>query len=129
MGITDGVARYMFVTAGRLTQAASSPRFTWMACKTDTFTSRPETMIEEAGTTLKAAADVLRRYGAVTESMLPFKISTTMYTGSENTFCDRRKSQGGLLFQSATQPRQLALLAGAEQADPGRPQRRCDVGR
>ena len=85
---TDGVARYMFVTAGRLTQATKlSPRFTWMACKeTDTFTSRPETMIEEAGTTLKAAVDVLRRYGAVTESMLPFKISTTMYTGSENTF-------------------------------------------
>jgi hypothetical protein len=32
------------------------------------------------------SADVLRKYGAVTESMLPFKISTTMYTGSENTF-------------------------------------------
>jgi len=45
-GSTDGVARYMFVTAGRLTQATKlSPRFTWMACKeTDTFTSRPETI-------------------------------------------------------------------------------------
>src|SRR5215218_2699107 len=44
---TDGVARYMFVTAGRLAQATKlSPRFTWMACKeTDAFTTRPETMI------------------------------------------------------------------------------------
>jgi hypothetical protein len=57
-GSTDGVARYMFVKAGRLARNERlSPRFTWMASKeTDTFTARPETMIEEAGTTLKAAA-------------------------------------------------------------------------
>jgi C1A family cysteine protease len=69
---TDGVARYMFVTASRLPQATKlSPRFTWMACKeTDSFTSRPETMIE----------------GAVPETLLPFKISTAMYTGNDNTF-------------------------------------------
>jgi C1A family cysteine protease len=85
---TDGVARHMFVTANRLTQATHlSPRFTWMACKeTDPFTSRPQTMIEGAGTTLKAAVDILRKYGAVPETMLPFKINTTMYTGNENTF-------------------------------------------
>jgi C1A family cysteine protease len=85
---TDGVARYMFATAGRLTQATKlSPRFTWMACKeTDVFTSRPQTMIEGAGTTLKAAADILRKYGAVPETLLPFKTSTSMYTGNENTF-------------------------------------------
>ena len=87
-GSTDGVARYMFVTAGRLPQSTKlSPRFTWMACKeTDDFTTRPETMIEGAGTTLKAAADILRKYGTVPETLLPFKISTAMYTGSENTF-------------------------------------------
>ena len=85
---TDGVARQMFVTAKRLTQTARlSPRFTWMASKeTDEFTSRPETMIEGAGTTLKAAVDVLRKYGAVPESLLPFKINTAMYTGDDNTF-------------------------------------------
>jgi len=85
---TDGVARQMFVTAKRLTQTARlSPRFTWMASKeTDEFTSRPETMIEGAGTTLKAAADVLRKYGAVPESLLPFTINTAMYTGDDNTF-------------------------------------------
>ena len=43
-------------------------------------------MIEGAGTTLKAAVDILRKYGAVPETMLPFKINTTMYTGNENTF-------------------------------------------
>ncbi|BBZ22104.1 hypothetical protein [Mycolicibacter hiberniae] len=85
---TDGVARYMFVTAGRLAKTERlSPRFAWMASKeTDQFTSRPETMIEGAGTTLKAAADILRNYGAVPDSMLPFKINTAMYSGNENTF-------------------------------------------
>jgi C1A family cysteine protease len=87
-GSTDGVARYMFVHAGRLAQNLKlSPRFTWMASKeTDTFTSKPETMIEGAGTTLKAAVDILRNFGAVPETMLPFKITTTMYTGVENNF-------------------------------------------
>jgi C1A family cysteine protease len=85
---TDGVARQMFVTAGRLAQANRlSPRFTWMACKeTDDITTRPETMLEEAGTTLKSAVDILRKYGAVPETLLPFKINTTMYAGSEKTF-------------------------------------------
>src|SRR4029450_10426093 len=61
---TDGVARYHFVKAGRLAQNAKlSPRFTWMASKeTDEFTSRPETMIEGAGTSLKAAVEILRKY-------------------------------------------------------------------
>jgi C1A family cysteine protease len=87
-GSTDGVARYMFVTANRLAQKVKlSPRFTWMASKeTDTLTMRPETMIEEAGTTLKAAVDILRNFGAVPEAMLPFIIATAMYTGDENTF-------------------------------------------
>jgi hypothetical protein len=61
-GSTDGVARYHFVKAGRLPQHAKlSPRCTWMASKeTDQFTSRPETFIEGAGTSLKAAVDILR---------------------------------------------------------------------
>jgi C1A family cysteine protease len=87
-GSTDGVARYMFVKAGRLAQNAKlSPRFTWMASKeTDQFTTRPETMIEGAGTSLKAAVDILRKYGAVPETQLPFHIATAMYTGNEDTF-------------------------------------------
>jgi hypothetical protein len=84
----EGVARYMFTTAGRLPQDTTlSPRFVWMASKeTDQFTSRPETMIEEAGTMLKSAVEVLRNYGAAPEELLPFKISTAMYAGSANTF-------------------------------------------
>ena len=87
-GSTDGVARYHFVKAGRLAQATKlSPRCTWMASKeTDTFTTRPQTFIEEAGTTLKAAVDILRTFGAVPETSLPFHIATTMYLGSENAF-------------------------------------------
>jgi hypothetical protein len=90
-GSTDGVARYHFVTAGRIAQPGRlSPRFTWMASKeTDSYTARPETFIEEAGTSLKAAMDILRKYGAVPEALLPLHItnaSTFMYTGNENTF-------------------------------------------
>jgi hypothetical protein len=58
-----------------------------MASKeTDEFTSRPETMIEGAGTSLKAAVEILRKYGAVPETLLPFHIQTNMYLGNENTF-------------------------------------------
>jgi hypothetical protein len=58
-----------------------------MASKeTDQFTTRPETMIEAAGTTLKAAVDILRNFGAGPEALLPFHIATAMYTGNENTF-------------------------------------------
>jgi hypothetical protein len=87
-GSTDGVARYHFVQAGRLAKTEKlSPRCTWMASKeTDAFTARPETFIEEAGTSLKAAVDILRKYGAATESLLPFHIPTNMYLGNEDTF-------------------------------------------
>jgi C1A family cysteine protease len=87
-GSTDGVARYHFVKAGRLPQNAKlSPRFTWMASKeTDEFTTRPETMIEGAGTSLKAAVEILRKYGAAPETLMPFHIQTNMYLGNENTF-------------------------------------------
>jgi len=87
-GSTDSVARYQLVKAGKLAaNVRVSPRFTWMASKeTDTFTARPETFIESAGTSLKAAVDILRNYGAVPETMLPFHIATFMYLGSENTF-------------------------------------------
>ncbi|MBI3480602.1 MAG: C1 family peptidase [Nitrosomonadales bacterium] len=85
---TDGVARYHFVKAKKLAKTARlSPRFTWMASKeTDAFTSRAETFIEEAGTSLKAAVEILRKYGAAPEALLPFHISTNLYLGKEQTF-------------------------------------------
>lgn len=85
---TDGVARYHFVKANRLANGARlSPRFTWMASKeTDEFTQRPETFIEASGTSLKAAADILRKYGAAPEELLPFRIDTNLYLGQVNAF-------------------------------------------
>lgn len=85
---TDGVMRYQLVKGGKLGQKnLLSPRYTWMASKeTDQFVARPETFIEEAGTSLKSALDICRKYGVVLESMLPFKISTLMYTGDEDAF-------------------------------------------
>ncbi|HYJ81580.1 MAG TPA: C1 family peptidase [Allosphingosinicella sp.] len=93
---TDAVARYSFVQAGRLaTTARLSPRFTWMASKeTDEFTARPGSFIEEGGTSLKAALDILRKYGAAPEELLPFKLVTTLYPGREADFyatCATRK--------------------------------------
>jgi C1A family cysteine protease len=84
----EGVLRYHFAMAGKVPQNQPlSPRFIWMGSKeTDQFTTRPESFIEEAGTTLKAAVDVARKQGVVTDALLPFHIATKMYTGSENTF-------------------------------------------
>lgn len=85
---TDGVTRYHMVKAGKIAKPGLlSPRCTWMGSKeTDEFTSRPETFIEGAGTSLKAAMEILRKYGSVPEATLPFKVSTAMYLGDENTF-------------------------------------------
>jgi C1A family cysteine protease len=85
---TDGVMRYHLVQAQKLGRNdLVSPRFTWMASKeTDEYVTRPETFIEEAGTSLKAAMDICRKYGVVPETLLPFHIQTAMYTGPEDTF-------------------------------------------
>jgi C1A family cysteine protease len=85
----DGVMRYHLVKGARLKQnEALSTRFTWMGSKeTDEFTSRPATFIEEAGTSLKAAMDICRKYGAVTDAVLPFRLnSPTMFPGKESEF-------------------------------------------
>jgi C1A family cysteine protease len=85
---TDGVARYMFVKANRLAKTVKlSPRFTWMASKeTDPAVTRPETMLDCAGTYLKSAADILRKFGAVTDDLCPFILQAAMYTGDEDAF-------------------------------------------
>lgn len=81
----DGVMRYLLVTANKLPKTdRPSPRFVWMASKeTDQYTTRPETFVEEAGTSLKAAMDIVRKYGVVVDATLPFQIGTLMYTGKE----------------------------------------------
>jgi len=82
----DGVMRYLLVTAGKLPKTGRpSPRFVWMGSKeTDQYTARPETFVEEAGTSLKAAMDIVRKYGVVEDSAVPFQIGSLMYTGNEN---------------------------------------------
>lgn len=84
----DGVVRWHMRKAGKLAGGTMlSPRHVWMASKeTDSITTRPETFIESAGTMLKAAMDVARKYGVARESDLPFHVTTAMYTGNENTF-------------------------------------------
>lgn len=74
----DGVLRWHFVRLGRVAKNERlSVRFTWMAAKeTDEFVGRPSTFIEMDGTSLKAALDVARKYGAVCETVLPFEAAS-----------------------------------------------------
>jgi hypothetical protein len=83
----DAVLRYSFAKAGRIDlKDLLSVRFIWMAAKeTDEYPTPPTAFIEEDGTSLKAALDVARKYGEVTESILPFE-PIKLYAGDVNTF-------------------------------------------
>lgn len=83
----DSVLRWHFVKASRLAANEHlSPRFIWMAAKeTDAFTTRPTTFIEVEGTSLKAALDIARKYGIVSDALLPFA-SGSLYGGDEDAF-------------------------------------------
>lgn len=85
----DSVLRWHFVKANQLSpypKALLSTRFIWMAAKeTDIFISRPTTFIESDGTSLKAALDIARKFGAVLDSTLPFG-SGKFYGGEVSTF-------------------------------------------
>jgi len=83
----DSVLRWHFVKEGKIGQKEPlSPRFIWMASKeTDEFMTRPTTFIETDGTSLKAALDIARKFGAVLDGTLPFS-SGTLYQGYANTF-------------------------------------------
>jgi len=84
----DGVVRYHMVQLNKLgNKDLLSPRYVWMASKeTDDNKVRPESFVEEAGTSLKTAMDVSRKYGIVPMSLLQFDIATLMYTGDEKAF-------------------------------------------
>lgn len=83
----DSLLRWHFVKAGRIGQNdRMSVRFIWMSAKElDEFTSAPTTFIETEGTSLKAALDVARNYGAVTDATLPFDYNV-LFPGSAQTF-------------------------------------------
>jgi hypothetical protein len=75
-GTADSVCRWHFVKANRLAKDQRlSARYIWMAAKeTDAFTSYPTTFIELEGTSLKAALDIARKFGLVTDAILPFRV-------------------------------------------------------
>jgi len=82
----DSVLRWHFVKAGRLgANEMLSPRFIWMSAKEmDEFTGTPTTFVESAGTSLKTALDIARKFGVVKDNVLPFA-SGTLYQGEERT--------------------------------------------
>lgn len=84
----EGVVRWHMVKANKLAKTQPlSARQVWMASKeTDAFTARPESFIEEAGTSLKAALDICRKHGVVPNATLPFNVAGLMYSGNENSF-------------------------------------------
>jgi len=84
---SDALLRWHYVKTGRIRQTESlSIRFIWMASKeTDEFDSAPTTFIENAGTSLKAALDVARKFGVVRDRTLPFD-GGTLYPGKPETF-------------------------------------------
>ncbi len=71
----DSVIRWHFVKVNRLRKEQKlSVREIWMGAKeTDEFVSQPTTYIEAAGTSLKAALDIARKFGVVLEGYLPFE--------------------------------------------------------
>lgn len=90
-GSADAVLRWHFVKAGRLAKNEPlSVRQVWMSAKeTDVYTDRPTTFIETDGTWLTAALDIARKYGVVTNSVLPFENpagTCELYLGEVNTF-------------------------------------------
>ena len=88
--LADSVLRWHFVDAGKLApDALLSPRFLWMAAKeTDEFVSRPTSFLEAAGTSLKAALDIARKFGCIPNDMLPFD-SNNLYRGNPESFYAR----------------------------------------
>jgi len=83
----DSVIRWHLVKAGLISKEAKlSIRFIWMAAKeTDEYISAPTTFIEIAGTSLKSALDIARKYGNVLDKVLPFEMGT-LYQGRTETF-------------------------------------------
>jgi Papain family cysteine protease len=73
--IADSVLRWHLVKAGRLDPATRlSARHIWMSAKeTDAREDYPSTFLEQDGTSLKAGLDVVRRFGAVLETELPWE--------------------------------------------------------
>lgn len=84
---TASILWYHFVKVKRLAQKAKlSVRHIWMSSKEmDEDDYYPSTFLEIEGTSLKAALDIARKYGAVEETVLPFE-PEKLYDGEPETF-------------------------------------------
>ena len=104
-----------------------SVRFVWMAAKeTDEFGNRPTTFIEPEGTSLKAALDVARKYGAC--ATRPALRRPTLFPGDAKAFyllASQLKIAG--VRQPGPQAGRLASLARHPGADPHPPRLRPDL--
>lgn len=71
----DSLLRYHFVKARKIRKSERvSVRYIWMAAKeTDRECKYPTTFIDDAGTSAKAALKVVKDFGALKASVLPFK--------------------------------------------------------
>jgi hypothetical protein len=83
----DSTVRWHFVKAGLIEKdQLLSMRYVWMASKEmDVFDEHPTSFLEKEGTSLKAALDVIRKYGVVDASVLPFE-SGKLYPGELKDF-------------------------------------------
>lgn len=86
--VADGATRYQMVKAGKIPQSEKlSPRCAWMAAKeTDEFRQFPESFVESAGTSIKAALNIVKRFGSALESEVPFEINHFMWLGDDILF-------------------------------------------
>lgn len=83
-----GLLRWLYVKKGLMKKQDSksnkpSARFIWMANKeTDELTNYPTTFIEGAGTQTKLALKIARKYGCVTEDLLPMSGKLSKMNGA-----------------------------------------------
>jgi len=96
----DGLLRWHMVKAGRISQSEGlSVRFVWMSAKeSDEFSSYPSTFIENDGTSLKAALDIMRKFGMVTDALLPFTQGMRFQGGANVFYAQAAKLKLGSYF-------------------------------
>lgn len=83
--LADGVLRWNYVKHKLMDKDEKpSVRFIWMASKEmDEDSTNPTTFVDDAGTSLKTALDVARKFGCVKDSLLPFN-HNSLYEGKED---------------------------------------------
>jgi C1A family cysteine protease len=86
--VGDSLIRWYLVKLNKInTNEHLSVRYLWMSAKeTDEWTDRPTTFIELAGTSIKAALDIARKYGVVRDSELPFDYAKVYKKGQVDEF-------------------------------------------